>query len=329
MYHITFLFDEPDLVHNKLRHFVSQDLTAMWLSRYGEDRQVQSLGDLPTPAFVYQDCWLLHGPRQQTSDTLPSLPEHPLYYGTSFEEINTLFHRLVAQYEWALLPWGGIATYASVAFLTAQAQLLERFLTCSANTLPLVLGPPTSGVITSYTCEALEEVCSALVFQEPYRAKGMLIWDVCECDLLLPCIVYHEYDDEDNMTFSWPGAHFDVLDTFSLPGEGTRRSLYRPRDMLSFLVMCNPQTCTETLMVFPGTTALEDIRQVVTITEGAGAVADLHYLSTFIQTSPWCYALNRGHDDVGYALFVTRDRSLLYRLLQHANPRRFRLVSCF
>lgn len=184
-------------------------------------------------------------------------------------------------------------------------------------------------MIASYTCEALEEVCTTLVFQEPYRASGPLVWDVCACDRLMPVVVYHEYDDEERMAFAWPDAQFEVLDTFRLPGEETHRSLYRPRDRDSFLIMCNPRSCTETLLVLPGTTVLEDIRQVVAITEGARALADLSYLATFIQASPWCYALRRCHDDVNYALFITRERPLLHHLLQRAGPQHFCLVACF
>jgi hypothetical protein len=348
MYHLAFFVDYRPFLLTKLRAFLHEDFTQVGLYQHGREQTVLSLADLPAEnREFYQTFWFLHGPhRQTTPSTAP--PEFPLYRGTSLTQIQTLFQWFADHYTWVLCPWGGMVSYMSLAFVTAHRDRYEQFVhgsdnTCFATWNPLVTNPEAdlrnrhNMLISSYVdVRRIEESCHAIVFEDAEEEGARRVWEVCRCAATMPSVVYWSWSATPKRldAHRWDNAHLTLrgaVGPFAIEeARGAKFAVFQPQDHASFMEMCHPGSDPpDTLIVFPDTTPLTHIEQVIAKAESDFAFADLCYLSDFLASGEWVYAIARGHIDDLYGLFVARDSALVRQVSGVPELPGFKLIACF
>ncbi len=336
MYHIAFFLDFRPFLEKKVVSFLHNDFSQVLIHKNGQEHNVKSLRDLPKPdtEYIYRYFWFLHG-GAKFSDEPSRHPEFHLYKETSFSQINYLFQWFAERYSWVLFPWGGTSEYMSLAFVTSEAKIRDKFIACSENSAEVYrsfnIRNHYNMLISSYDIESkVEDVCKNIVFNE-FGEAGHRVWESCNCSEVKPYVIYNEYDEE-SLPDSWLETDFTVIGSVGPFEDNFVLSIYRPRNKRSFMAMCNHHTALQpTLIVLPGTSALGAIPKLLEKTEDEYSYSDLCYMQDYLDSGEWFYALGRCHQDEAYSLFVSKESCLTRKIVELPNLKSndgFRLISC-
>ncbi len=343
MYCIAFFVNDWAFLSEKLSAFFRSVQQEVWLYERGQHTSLATVGGLPRllGQYAYKNFWFLHGARRHARGSAPP-PIFDLYRPKTFAQIDELFGYLGDNYEWTLFPWGGTASHATVAFLSADKELQQRFLSSSVNSLHHVW---PDGKTKSYNmliseqeiCKGIEGATQGILFQElilwkERREAGQRVWDVCGCNGLRPHVVYYDSDELDNV---FPGLRYGSdlvrVDSLGYPDgrSDEQLAIYQPLTKAAFMSMCGFQHYDpNTLWIFPGTSDLGRVAKLVQVVAGRYKFSDLCYFNEYLQFD-WLYVVATGHQDDLYSLFVSVNDRLVGLVADLPVHDHFQLISCF
>ena len=227
-YFIALFVDIPSFLKEKLKEFMSADLSEAWLVSDRYESPLISLEKLPSYKRRHEDFWYIHGsPRIETS--VQNCPGIPMRWNVAIRDrislgkIDEALHWFASSYFWSVLPWAGPDSFLSFAFLSTSCELRDRFVDVGSNyrtkmTLyfkynnkgdyPEVYSYPEPDYSSSHNLydvhllicnyhvkNKFSEVLQAIFFQgDIIRSKkkesaASRIWDACECDLRPPLTI--------------------------------------------------------------------------------------------------------------------------------------------
>lgn len=339
-YNLIFLIDH---LHSRSRQVIRGKLDAflkgrrgsvsLWIEG-GETRSFATSESLPEHDFSYPLFWILSEGVPATE--APSLlRDRKLYMPKSFSEINSFFDTLMETCTWALFPWGGVATYRALCFLTSEESAADEFISAQPNefrpyeiygaTIPkdITAKSYTSIISSRRVLSGVESAVKCAVFEEESDTRGRSVWDACVSAGKAPLIVsnHFEHEVEDVMLEKWDNAQFAICDRFWVDGGtlgGVELALYAPRDEASFFKMCHRGGSSVTcLFAFPASAEIDRVRSFVKEIESSYRYSDLCHLNAYLDAADWVYALERGHMDVEYSVFTSHQSALVARVGGH------------
>lgn len=353
MYYLTFFIDYRPFLEEKLKSFISEKFSDIWLQIGTEKHPFRSLQDLPSFHVYPLQSWYLHG----SSFNKPTceFPGLPLDKGTSLEHIDALLSWFANSFSWSIFPWGGFEQFASFAFVSKNSELRDQFLDDSSNTMDVksrfTTIPECNLLISNYDIKTdFSKVVQTLLVDD-FEEPGSRIWDACECDSAPPWVItmltsnisdedfFRIYPPEPESTIYWERADYhpvQILDVITEEKEPykvfpLRFGVNQPGDRQSFIEMCNSiRQGEDMLVVIPSDSENSALINLLAKIESKySKYSDLSYIQDILGSTRWFYGLNRDQGDQMYSVFVSRETKLLQRIDQLKRNDGYILISCF
>lgn len=231
MYYVAFFIYDPPFFTNLINELIKQDFSEVRIRNNQQDFHLDSLeisSILNDSLIMFPQPWYLYG--HQLHESIDrSFPGLPLLGGTSVRAIDNLLEWFADHYSWSIFTWGGVDPLLSIAFISSNKNLFERFIKLESKIVittqkqqnaaqELLLSNSTifssshvldfmanntffnrnKGLISTYeVLESFKKHRQILLFNV-FKNPGDRVWEACECDIQPPWLITSGYHENNN-----------------------------------------------------------------------------------------------------------------------------------
>jgi hypothetical protein len=231
MYYVAFFIYDPPFFTNLINELIKQDFSEVRIRNNQQDFNLDSLeisSILNDSVIWFPQPWYLYG--HQLHESIDrSFPGLPLLGGTSVRAIDNLLEWFADHYSWSIFTWGGVDPLLSIAFISSNKNLFERFIKLESKIVittqkqqnaaqELLLSNSTifssshvldfmanntfsnrnTGLISTYeVLESFKKHRQILLFNV-FKNPGDRVWEACECDIQPPWLITSGYHENNN-----------------------------------------------------------------------------------------------------------------------------------
>ncbi len=327
MYYLAFYLNYRPLLEEKIDYFISTIESDVFLYQNEISSLISKSGDLPIKLNDYSSNWIIYSSSNQIfSKVLLDFISGEKNCLKRNDDILSWFSKNLT---WSIIPWGGEhVRFNSFVFISNDKLLRDLFINISSNIMDIeeiACIPKTNLLISKYdVLDKFSNSTQAIAFYQN-KDLGNRIWNSCECDKNFPWIITFLCEEEDDIPCCWENANYQLVHKFNFATENQigeqEIGVYQPNDIKSFTSMLKIHSSEpDTLMVVPNNTNIEQLKKLLSKTEGHPlyeTFSYLSYLENILKTSNWLYIINSnfaGNGDYIYSLFVAKDSVLVRKI---------------
>ncbi len=373
-YQIAFYEFHPELLRRKLSSLVGGEWDRMeWVrvrhqSRRQVVRQIRRQGvhgpeDLPVQVNPYPDRLWLVVPRSQ-QEPLPEIGEYHWAGRNQLPSLDAFLSDLARRHSWAVIPWGGFMTDESLAFVTADAELMQQVIqdTSNAVEMPLwdlparrLVSAKRNQLIARHDVQRSLADCAQIAVVEDELEPGSRLWEVAvpaggslylstgslDWEFETGWTREIAMDEEPSPEDFWETTPQSLADSGELEVLGELLSQPPWSEGSRWLYRVNrPEVFTRLARRFQPVNGVPSQTLPGELSEATARLLLRRYLEeaypsrfpvtdAILQEAPWFYTAGECHMDVTYQHFATRDRELLRRFIGSGEAEQLALITLF
>lgn len=331
-FHVVFVLDRHPRTIDILSQFTARHTPVVWCKAgmSAECRDIRDIFSVDAGWPYHKDPWYLF-----YEENVPARPVWlDSYEHHALEDRTEVLQELAKCYSWAILPWGREEPMALIAFVTADEQYYNEFVTAfeddstRVSRSGLFLCDIATGsaplLLTAYkNITSLSGLCHGLLFND--RGTAQRLWEFTDSGKNPPYVLHYRQVGPNVDQRNFPAGRSELLETYSdkRPIVRVLLRVYDQETLAAYLPNWG------TALVIPGTADLQRLR--VLFQRPAFTIHTApDYATRLISCADWvCFPESGLVNSLMYETFISRSAQVVSSFLNHRCAEPLCLFSCF